>query len=50
MPNTKKMPLEISQEDDEILTIKDESQFYSLIEVEREKNARTRKNLAYDEL
>ncbi len=50
MPNTKKMPLEVSNEDDEILTIKDESQFYSLIEVEREKNAHARENLAYDEL
>ena len=50
MPKTEDTPLEIKTEETEILTIKDESQFHSLIEAEKEKYTEKTANVAFDEL
>lgn len=50
MSKTEDTPLEIKTEDTEILTIKDESQFHSLIEAEKEKHTEKTANVAFDEL
>ena len=50
MTTPKETPVEISQEEIETLTIKDESQFRSLVEAELGKHSHGGANLAYSEL